>query len=231
MAEKEVAAPAGEAAPEKWGQQQEDEAGPGNKSKSLGRTHHVSGNVYTGKRFRVPWWVHGENENKYFRYVRDVDPDTLLAALVFDTAKVPAQLYELVMESLVDLKEAPGVVADAWSSTEYPERCLSTDKWVDLFGRAGYTHDFKPDWRPTEPVTVYRGCTPEGREGMAWTSDLEVARRFARKAGRPRGHVYTFDAPPDALLAYIWYAAGLYEENEYVISNAFLKGAVRLFEK
>ena len=66
---------------------------------------------------------------------------------------------------------------------------------------------------------------------MAWTSDLALARRFAhgQLRGRPIGHVYAFDAPRDALLAYI-HETGR-EESEYVIDNAFLEDAVRLEEQ
>jgi hypothetical protein len=66
---------------------------------------------------------------------------------------------------------------------------------------------------------------------MSWTSDRAVAGRFAHDQirGRAVGHVYAFDAPPDALLAYI-HETGR-QESEYVIDNAFLTDAVQLIEQ
>jgi hypothetical protein len=66
---------------------------------------------------------------------------------------------------------------------------------------------------------------------MAWTSDIEIARRFAhgQLRGRPLGHVYAFEAPPEAMLAFI-HETGR-EESEYVIDSAFLDGPIRLEEQ
>jgi hypothetical protein len=185
-------------------------------------------------RYRQRWWVDGlyEDENGYYRFDGHIDAETFCAASVsVGRNNAPALLFDLYYGKSLDLAAHPSVVADAWSDPEYPERSVEPDVWVKFFRTAGYTHDGQPATPPTEPVTVYRGCTPEGREGMAWTSDLGVAQRFAhgQLRGRPVGHVYAFDAPPDALLAYI-HETGR-QESEHVIDNAFLRGAVRLVEQ
>jgi len=37
-----------------------------------------------------------------------------------------------------------------------------------------------PDWLPTEPFTVYRGCDESNKRGISWTTSKEVAETFAR---------------------------------------------------
>jgi hypothetical protein len=195
----------------------------------------MSSNTSTATGFRRRYWPPGlyEDENGY-RFDGQIDAKTFSRATVsLGRKSAPALLFDLYYGKSLDLAAHPSVVADAWSSPEYPERCFEPDRWiwVKLFRTAGYTHDGQPATPPTEPITVYRGCTPEGRGGMAWTSDLAMARRFAhdRLRGRPVGQVYAFDAPPEALLAYI-HETGR-QESEYVIDNAFLEDAVRLHEQ
>lgn len=185
-------------------------------------------------RFREPWWVDGlyEDDDGYYGFDGQVDAETFIAASVnVGRNNAPALLFDLYYGQSLDLAAHPGVVADAWSLAEHPEGCLEPDIWVKLFRSAGYTHDGQLATPPTEPITVYRGCTPDGRQGMAWTSDLAMAGRFAHDQlrGRAAGHVYAFDAPPDALLAYI-HETGR-QESEYVIDKAFLGNAVRLQEQ
>src|SRR5258705_3184552 len=158
--------------------------------------------------FRQSWWPDGlyEDENGYYRFDRQIDAETFIAASVsLGRNHAPALLFDLCFGGLLDLDEHPSVVADAWSSAEYPERSEEPYIWAELFRLAGYTHDGQPAVPPTEPLTVYRGCTPEGRKGMSWTSDLAIARRFAhgQLRGRALGHAYALDIAPDKLLAYI----------------------------
>ncbi|WP_131813448.1 hypothetical protein [Mycobacterium kubicae] len=190
----------------------------------------------TANWFRQNYWIDGlyEDDRGYYRFDRPIDAETFSAAIsTLGRNKGPALLLDLHYGRTLDLKAYPGVVAEAWSSAEYPERALiPRNIWVHLFRTAGYTHDGKPAIPPAETLTLYRGCTSPGRRRMAWTSDFEVARRFAHHQirGRAHGHVYAIDAPPDTLLAFI-HETGR-EENEYVIDSRFLKdAAVRLVEK
>ncbi len=173
-----------------------------------------------------------EDQNGYYQFDGQIDAQTFsTASSRVGRNNAPALLVDLYCGGSLDLVAHPGVVARAWSLPEYPERCMEPVIWVELFRTAGYTHDGLPATPPTEPITVYRGCTPDGRAGMAWTSDLAMARRFAHDQlrRRPVGHVYAFDAPPIALLAYI-HETGR-QESEYVIDRAFLDDAVRLEEQ
>ncbi|PLV44661.1 hypothetical protein X011_26390 [Mycobacterium tuberculosis variant microti OV254] len=161
-----------------------------------------------------------------------MDAETFdLACARLGRNNAPALLSGLYYSGSLDLAAHPSVVAVAWSISEHPESALEQDVWDELFRTAGYTEDGRPAAPPTGPVTVYRGCTPSGREGMSWTSDLTVARRFAhgQLRGRGVGHVYALDAKPDRVLAYIHEIGRL--ESEYVIDiSCVLPEAVRLVE-
>jgi len=183
---------------------------------------------------RQSYWVDGlyQDSNGHYRFDGQIDADTFVTAAVHvGREETPDLLCDLHVNGSLDLAAHPGVVAEAWSDPEYPERSVEPDLWVKFFRTAGYTYDGQRATPPTEPITVYRGCTPDGRKGMAWTSDIEIARRFAhgQLRGRPLGHVYVFEAPPEAMLAFI-HENGR-EESEYVIDNAYLRSAVRLFER
>lgn len=98
-----------------------------------------------------------------------------------------------------------GIVAQAWASGEPGSAsCIGYDRWRELFLLNGFTYLGQPARRPREPVTVYRGCSPEHRFGMAWSTEVRVARRFATEgmSGRsPHGMVYVACVEPDYLLA------------------------------
>ena len=113
------------------------------------------------------------------------------------------------------------VTADVWSAAEYPQDWLRQVDWLDLFTVAGFTIDGRPADRPTQPVTLWRGCVPRLRRNMSWTSDRELARKFASAGfrGRAQGALYQTTAPPEALLC-INHASR--QESEYVINTGGL---------
>lgn len=65
---------------------------------------------------------------------------------------------------------------------------------------------------------LFRGCDPAARFGMSWTSDVEMARRFAvgDMRGRAAGQVYTATVEPQYLLAYLGEVNGR-SESEWVV--------------
>ncbi|BBY52933.1 hypothetical protein H7J07_00455 [Mycobacterium koreense] len=118
----------------------------------------------------------------------------------------PALLSELYGQGQLDLWSCPGAVIDAWTGHDWPTRVLPPSDWVDYFEEAGYTHNGKPAPRPVEPVTVYRGCSHDARHGMSWTTDLDMAKRFASGemwAYPIKGNVYIATIEPTHLLAYV----------------------------
>jgi hypothetical protein len=67
-------------------------------------------------------------------------------------------------------------------------------------------------------VALWRGCLPRLRRHMSWTSDRELARKFAFDGlrGRPLGALYQTTAPPEALLCINHTSR---QESEYVINT------------
>jgi hypothetical protein len=114
------------------------------------------------------------------------------------------------------------VISDVWSGAEYPQDSLTRVDWLDLFEVAGFTVDGRPAERPTEPVKLWRGCVPPLRRRMSWTSDRELAEKYATGMlrGRPKGVVHETIAPPDSLLCVNHSSR---EESEYVINARGLK--------
>lgn len=87
------------------------------------------------------------------------------------------------------------------SLAHFPERILAPYEWIGMFERAEFSIDGKPTSAPTEPLTLFRGATEAGREGMSWTSDRAVAERFATGVPmRALGQVLAATVPPHALL-------------------------------
>lgn len=165
-----------------------------------------------------PAWLY----RQYHHYRSDVEVD----AAMFEEAiagvghgEGPDLLWDLYCDGKLDIGFHPSVIATAWSMANFPESCLDSEVWYDLFSRAGYTHNGQPSPpapRPREPVTVYRGCIAEHRFGMAWTGDVERARRFANDPGlNGAGCVYVVRVLPRAVLAYIDRQGP--HEDEYVL--------------
>ena len=132
--------------------------------------------------------------------------DELMTAVAYvDRNAGPSLLWKVVMESNRLRSDAlPEAVPSVWSSAEFPEQYLDTWDWGELFSEAGFTIDYKPAERPTEPVRLYRGSNEDHREGMAWTSDRERAAWFASRPTWPTpGKVWTALVEPDRLLAIV----------------------------
>lgn len=70
------------------------------------------------------------------------------------------------------------------------------------FRAAGFVTDTNGVLLPTEAVTAWRGAAARHGRGLSWTTDLEVARFFARRyAGTSRtSTVYAAEVPPEGVL-------------------------------
>ena len=88
-------------------------------------------------------------------------------------------------------------VAQVWSNAELPEDWVGRENWIDLFRQAGYPS-------PELPLTLFRGTHPERRLGMAWTTNIDVARHFADRwvlsEGEPMPVYRTEITAPTAVL-------------------------------
>lgn len=185
-----------------------------------------------GQQVRLPTWTDGLL----------TDPE--VSNFLFRSATVDRQCYDKLARDvgivhcsklLRDLTDAgqldladptmSGIVAQTWASGEPGSAsCIGYDEWRKLFRLNGFTYLGEPAQRPGEPVIVYRGCTPEHRLGMSWSTEVGVARRFATEgiSSRSSGAVYVARVEPDYLLAFIEEG---HEEYEWVVDPLGLSDA------
>ncbi|WP_329064920.1 hypothetical protein [Amycolatopsis sp. NBC_01480] len=129
----------------------------------------------------------------------------------------PDLAHQFYWADLLDTPEVCALVADhAWSAPDFPEN--HDTPWCELFSSAGFARDGVITDPPAEPMTLFRGCTSEGRFGMAWTGTRSVAEKFAsgELLGRPdKGLVYTAVVEPWRILAHL----NGRNEDEFVIDT------------
>ena len=79
----------------------------------------------------------------------------------------------------------------AWTKVNQAPRADPRNRGLGrAFNAAGFITDTEGVARPSKPLTLYRGCTPDGVLGMAWTSDPDVARWFTERwaTSKDTGH-------------------------------------------
>lgn len=174
-----------------------------------------------GQLVRLPTWQDGLFTNpdvSNFYFLNGIVDRTLYDQLAGDVGIVHRSklLRDLTAAGQLHLadRSMSGVVAEAWALGEPGSAsCIGYSEWLKLFRLNGFTYLGQPAQRPSEPVTVYRGCTHEYRHGMSWSIEVEVARRFATEgmSSRPPGTVCAARVDPDYLLAFIEEGHGEYE--------------------
>jgi hypothetical protein len=95
-------------------------------------------------------------------------------------------------------------LASAWTGAKYPYDALAVEDWLWLFRSAGFTTDTADISPPKSDLDVYRGCLPDHRLGLAWTTNPDCARWFAKVWLERRhikgGRVYAARVRPDHVL-------------------------------
>lgn len=121
----------------------------------------------------------------------------------------PAEYYLDVLEEIeadTTPEEWCVVVREAWygSTVLSPNR----DRWLRIFSNqtriAGIsTEAERADFDARKnPLTVYRGCLPEYRDGLSWSLEEDATRYFKHAAGA-RGTVFVGKLEKRHVLAYI----------------------------
>lgn len=141
----------------------------------------------------------------------------------------PAVLHDLDGAGLLDAGTLAAVLPVIWAWADNPTRQLDCWVWESWFEQVGY-RDAHGDVLPRpEQLRLYRGCSPEEQNdgwGMSWTTDIDVAQRFAR---RNRGSVFTAEVPGWLLLADL--TGDPRGEREYIVSGVGLDGVELLDEE
>lgn len=136
--------------------------------------------------------------------------------------RAPRLLNGLVQQGRVDLadNQMSGIVAGVWTLAEPFTSGIDAHEWIGMFRANRYSTDGKLCAAPNAPAALYRGCVPDRRLGMSWTTDYATAREFACSAmsGRRRGNIYRAVISPALMLAYINDELGR-GESEYVVDQ------------
>lgn len=144
-------------------------------------------------------------------------------------AEGPAVLSDLDAAGHLDEDTLAAVLPMIWSWAAFPAQAVDQDTWEAWFEQVGY-RDAAGDVLPRpEQLRLYRGCAPDEQIegwGMSWTSDLDTARRFAR---RNRGRVFTAEVPGYLLLADL--TSDPRGEREFIVSGMELEAVELLVEE
>lgn len=114
---------------------------------------------------------------------------------------------------LDDVSEYAGAAWFRWGDCH-----LGREEWRELFEFAGYCEDDEPADRPAEPLTLWRGATPEHRANWSWTDSRDAALMFASgwMVQEELGLLWRAAVEPDRLLAKMTAARGF---SEYVVDT------------
>ncbi|MFJ3856132.1 hypothetical protein ACIPRL_07895 [Streptomyces sp. NPDC090085] len=127
--------------------------------------------------------------------------DTLLA--LAGRVNGPRVLAEAWFGDVLSFDALSGVVGSVWSTAEYPDVSLDRDEWREMFAAAGFTVDGERAELPEGPVELWRGSVPDRRDDWSWSTEREIAEKYARgKFRRPPGRLYRVLAPSSALLCF-----------------------------
>jgi hypothetical protein len=145
------------------------------------------------------WGIHPHEANKIVSAKRDELREAIREKRWYTFIAVHERPYRLYIlrriyeRGWIDQDELRKLLASWWTDTELPEH--SQEEARALFRDAVFTTDDSDGWnRQPDRITVYRGVDGEFEqtaEGMAWTTDFNVARFFARRHG-DGGQVYEY---------------------------------------
>jgi hypothetical protein len=114
-------------------------------------------------------------------------------------ASGPLVLWDWWCLKLLPSEDLHHVIAEIWRHAACPEAAIGTDNWVRLFRSAGYVTDSGIP-APTASLPIYRCAMPGYERGMAWTSEIAVARHMLNHQFGPTLLLTTI-IPPEGVLA------------------------------
>jgi hypothetical protein len=141
--------------------------------------------------------------------------DQLAVAAVFDSgehAQDPAALANAFAVGRVDPVVLSVVLPWAWRYK--PDACaLPVAAWREMFASVPYVVNGRAAARPRWARRLYRGAIEDNREGLSWTTRLDIAAYFAahRQAPQAIGRVWAATVAPARMLAC------LDDEHEHVV--------------
>ena len=106
----------------------------------------------------------------------------------------PGMLRDWWEKGLLERQTLQQLFPEAWPMIEAPRRS-GIKWWVKAFKAAGFVSDREGMRPPNAVLTVYRGCFPMFRFGLAWTTNKQRADWFAHEYSAKR-YVYPPDIDP-----------------------------------
>lgn len=80
---------------------------------------------------------------------------------------------------------------------------MGLDWWLPYFEETGFIANCDV-YRPTEPITLYRGSEPFFRKGMSWTNKINMAKVFAdSESVISKKYLYGTVVQPESILAIV----------------------------
>ena len=129
----------------------------------------------------------------------------------------------LQFSGVIEPAEFAILLGDAWTMARFPANTPSCRRaWTEIFTYAGFVSD-SGRFKPTDPLTVYRGSDARRRVGMAWTTNWRTARWYAERwkgyANVRQASVWTATVAPEQVLAMF----DEQSESEVVLDTSRLK--------
>jgi hypothetical protein len=115
-------------------------------------------------------------------------------------------------------------LVDAWTGAEAPEKALAQSAWLDYFAATGFLDEREIGIRPSEPLTLFRGCDHSRRRQLSWTADEDLAIWFAARANKDGvgwGVLVSATVNPQNLLAHV--ACERTGEDEWIVDPRGLR--------
>jgi hypothetical protein len=149
----------------------------------------------------------------------------------------PRALYDAFKTGRVPSIDLPAIIASIWVWDDSPTSALGEKEWLEMFRSAGFfaypplvvrqaDGSHVPLERPTAPLTLYRGASPNRMRRMSWSGARHRAVELGmRHAPDGSAMLYRVTVEPSAILAYLGERANT-EVWTVVVDPAGLQGIV-----
>lgn len=128
-------------------------------------------------------------------------------------------LFKVAQARAVGTAELAAALSSVWAANGMPTTLLSVEQWRSLFAAHGYTRDGVTAKRPVGSLRLYRGAPAEGKLGMSWTFDPDVAEFYSSNWEEGEDDpIWTAVFEPEHLLACITWR----NEAEFVVDPGVL---------
>jgi len=132
---------------------------------------------------------------------------------------LPGVVAAAVMTNCAASDREGEVIVEGWQMAEYPEANCVPGLWTVMWQRHDFLTDDADVSRPDQPMTLWRGASPERANGLAWTANKEYAYQYANQRNdpaKPTSFVWSTVATPDMIRGRL---VGR-NEDEYVVLGA-----------